>query len=166
LPQLAAHRLDIVLADEPASTTASMKVFNHSLGNCGVTFCAVPLLAKRLAAHFPKSLDDAPALLPSENTALRMTIERWFHEQGVRPRTLGEFEDPALMKAVAGEVQAVFPLHSIAVAEATQRFGFKTVGKAKGCRIDFYAITAERRIKHPAVAALTENAQTRILKSK
>lgn len=164
LPQLSAHRLDIVLTDEPAPSTASFRMFNHPLGSCGVTFCARPEMARRLKKGFPQSLAAAPAFLPAEKTALRMTVERWFDALGFRPVVIGEFEDPALMKAVAAEFDGVFPLHSVAVDEAVQRLGFKKVGDARGCRLEFHAITAERRIKHPAVVAVTEGGGRKVFK--
>jgi LysR family transcriptional regulator, transcriptional activator of nhaA len=162
LEQLAAHRLDIVLTDEPAPSTVSFRTFNHPLGTCGVTFCARPEMARRLRKDFPQSLASAPAFLPAEKTALRMTVERWFDALGFRPIVIGEFEDPALMKAIASEFDGFFPLHSVDVEEAVQRLGFKKVGEARGCRLEFHAITAERRIKHPAVVAVTESARARV----
>src|SRR6185295_8463311 len=93
--QLQAHRLDIVLADEPASSTLKAKTFNHRLGHSGITFCARPPLAGKLRHKFPQSLDGAPALLPSENMGMRKVLESWFDAQGIRPRVIGEFEDSA-----------------------------------------------------------------------
>jgi LysR family transcriptional activator of nhaA len=162
LPQLAQHRLDLVIADEPASSSLKFKTFNHLLGGCGVAFCAVPSVAARLRRRFPDSLNGAPALLPTENTSLRRTIQRWFDESQIHPRILAEFEDSALMRTFAVDVQGFFPVHSVAVAETTARYGFKLVGEAGDCRNDFYAITAERRLKHPAILAVTENAQLRL----
>src|ERR1700722_8932811 len=86
LADLAAHRLDLVLADQPATMGVSGKVFNHLLGECGVVFCAVPELVAKLRRGFPKSLDGAPALLPMSNSGLRRSLETWFHAVGVRPR--------------------------------------------------------------------------------
>ncbi|MEO8350419.1 MAG: LysR family transcriptional regulator [Chthoniobacteraceae bacterium] len=162
LAQLAVHRLDIILADEPAPTSVKVKTFNHPLGSCGVMWFAEPGLAGKLRRKFPESLRDQPALLPSENTSLRMLIERWFDGQNVRPQVLAEFDDSALMEAVAGQIGACFPLHSVVKDEALKRYGFRVVGEASDCRADFYAITAERRIKHPAVVAVTAHAQTRL----
>ena len=119
-------------------------------------------MAKRLRKDFPQSLASAPAFLPAEKTALRMTVEKWFDTLGFRPVVIGEFEDPALMKAIASEFDGVFPLHTVAVEEAVQRLGFKKVGEARGCRLEFHAITAERRIKHPAVVAITERTGTKV----
>ena len=93
LGQLAVHRLDIVLADEPASSSTNFKTYNHSLGETGTTFCAERKLAAKLKRHFPKSLNDAPALLPTENTSLRRALEIWFREQEIQPRIVAEFED-------------------------------------------------------------------------
>ena len=162
LPQLAQHRLDLVIADEPASSSLKFKTFNHLLGGCGVSFCALPEVARQLRRRFPSSLHAAPALLPTENTSLRRVVQRWFDEHQIHPRILAEFEDSALLRTFAVDVQGFFPVHSVAVAETVARYGFKVIGAAVDCRNDFYAITAERRLKHPAILAVTENAQLRL----
>ena len=95
--QLQAHRLDIVLADEPASSSLKAKTFNHRLGRSGVTFCAVPAIAKKLRRNFPQSLNGATALLPTENMGMRAVLETWFDTKGIHPRLLGEDQDSALM---------------------------------------------------------------------
>ncbi|MEA3208976.1 MAG: LysR family transcriptional regulator, transcriptional activator of nhaA [Chthoniobacter sp.] len=162
LPQLAQHRLDLVLADEPSPSSLNFKTFNHPLGGCGVSFCAAPKLAARLRRGFPGSLHEAPALLPSENTSLRHIIQRWFDRHAVQPRVLAEFEDTALMRVFAVDGEGFFPVHSVAVAETVGHYGFKVVGEAEDCRNEFFAITAERRLRHPAIIAVTENAQLRL----
>ena len=159
LAQLAAHRLDIVLADEPASSSTNFKTHNHSLGETGTIFCAEKKLAAKLKPHFPKSLHDAPALLPTENTSLRRALETWFREQKIQPRILAEFEDLALMKVMAAEGRGFIALPSVAVNEAVDRYGFQTIGRTEKCRVQFHAITAERRIAHPAVALITSQAR-------
>ena len=83
LVELAAYRLDVVLADEPASSGVNAKVFNHLLGECGVTFCAEAKLARKLKRGFPKSLNGAAALLPMANSGLRRSLEKWFHASGI-----------------------------------------------------------------------------------
>lgn len=155
LAQLAAHRLDIVLADEPASSSANFKTYDHSLGETGATFCAESALAARLKRRFPQSLDGAPALLPAENTALRRALETWFRAQHIRPRVVAEFEDLALMKVMAAEGRGFITVPSVAHQDAVSRYGFRVFGHAPQCRIQFHAITAERRIAHPAVAVIT-----------
>ena len=159
LEQLAAHRLDIVLADEPASSSLKFKAFTHLLGESGVTFCAAPRLAGRLRRGFPASLHEAPALLPTDNTALRRCLERWFQERQIRPQVVAEFDDAALMKVMAADEKGFAPLPSVVAAEAITRYGLKKVGSTEECKEQFYAITAERRIRHPAAVAITQNAR-------
>jgi LysR family transcriptional activator of nhaA len=164
LAQLASMRLDIVLADEPASTGLPFKTFNHLLGSSGVTFCASADLAKRLRRGFPKSLNGAPALLPAQNTNLRRSLEKWFQALGIRPRILAEFEDGALMKAIASGGRGFIPLASVVADEAVARYKFQVIGATEKCTDQFYAITAERRLAHPAVVLITENAQKKLFR--
>ena len=160
LAQLAAYRLDIVLADEPAPSSLPIKVFNHLLGECGVTFCAAPKLAATLKRKFPKSLNDAPVLLPATNTALRQSLEKWFHAEGLRPRLVAEFDDAALMKVAAVDGLGFFALPTVVTKEAITRYGFQIIRRTEDCRQQFYAISPERKLTHPAVQAITTQAQT------
>ena len=159
LAQLAAHRLDIVLADEPASSSTNFKTYNHSHGETGTTFCAEKKLAAKLKRNFPQSLNDAPALLPTENTSLRRALETWFREQQIQPRIVAEFEDLALMQVMAAEGRGFIALPSVAVNDAVGHYGFQAIGRTEKCRVQFHAITAERRIAHPAVALITSPAR-------
>ena len=155
LAQLAAHRLDIVLSDEPASSRIHFKTFSHSLGETGTTFCAEKRLAAKLKRGFPKSLHDAPALLSAENTTLRRALETWFRAERIQPRVVAECEDLALMKVMAAEGRGFIAMPTCATNDAVGHYGFQTIGKADRCRMQFHAITAERRIAHPAVALIT-----------
>lgn len=162
LAQLASHRLDIVLADEPAPSSTKVKTFNHLLGECGVSFCATPKISLQLRKGFPQSLHEAPMLLPVENTSLRRSLEQWFRALSIKPQVVAEFEDAALMKVVAAEGRSVIPVPTVVLKEATTRFGLKLIGSTDQCRDEFYAITAERRITHPAVVLIAEKAQARL----
>lgn len=159
LSQLAAYRLDIVLADEPAPSSLPIKVFNHLLDECGVTFCADPKLAATLKRKFPKSLTDAPVLLPASNSALRQSLEKWFQAGEIRPRVVAEFDDAALMKVAAVDGLGFFALPTLVVNEAVARYGFQILGRTDDCRQQFYAISSERKLTHPAVLAITSKAR-------
>jgi len=157
LAQLAAHRLDIVLSDEPASSSTNVKTFSHPLGETTTTFCAAKPLAAKLRRGFPKSLHDAPALLPAENTSLRRALERWFREQHIAPRVVAEFEDLALMKVMATEGRGFIAVPTVALKDAVAHYNFQAIGAASRCRSQFHAVTVERRIAHPAVALITRH---------
>lgn len=163
LPLLANHRLDLILADEPAGGGHRFKVFNHSLGSCGVSFCATPKLAAKLRRGFPHSLDQAPALLPTEGSLLRRGVEQWFHQHSIKPRIVGEFDDAALMLFFGREAAGFLPIPSIASDDAQSTFKLAVIGEAPSCRCHIHALTAERRLTNPAVLAITQHAQSTAL---
>lgn len=154
--QLNTHRLDVVLSDEPASPGIAGKVFNHLIGSSSVTFLAMPNLAKKLKGRIPRILDDAPALLPTQNCSLRRDLEKWFRSIGIQPRVVAEFEDAALMKIVATSGLGFIAVPTEVAAEAVERYGFVPIGRTKDVTTHFYAITAERRFTHPAIVALSK----------
>lgn len=159
LAQLITHRLDVVLADEPASGNLKVRTFNHRLGDSRLTICAVGGLVQKLRKGFPKSLNHAPALLPAANSSAGRTIVKWFETVGVQPRVLAEFEDLALLKAVASDGKGFVALPKAELEEARRHYGFQEIGRTKSAVESFYAITAERRISHPAVVEITQRAQ-------
>ncbi|HEX7654226.1 MAG TPA: LysR family transcriptional regulator [Verrucomicrobiae bacterium] len=158
LTQLATHQLDLVLSDEPAPANDDFKVVSHALGQSGITLCAPPKLADSLKRDFPRSLHRAPALLPSENTSLRRSLEAWFRLHRVKPNIVAEFEDLALMKVMAAGGRGFIAIPSLALPDAVTRYHFRPIGEANGCHVEFYAIAAERRIAHPAVQAVIQAA--------
>ena len=160
--QLQAHRLDVVLADEPATTSLKAKTYNHRLGRSGVTFCAVPKLAQKLRKGFPHSLQGAPALLPSENMGMRWALEAWFEQQGVRPKLVGEFEDSTLMEVAASGGLGFTTVHTVVDQAALKHYGLKVIAKVEECGSDFYAITGERIVKHPLAKEITNNAHSQL----
>jgi LysR family transcriptional activator of nhaA len=159
LAHLASHRLDIVLADEPAPSASNLRVFSHLLGESGIVFCAEPVLASRLKRGFPLSLRDAPALLPTPDTPLRRSLEEWFHHQHIRPRLVAEFDDPALMQVMAAEGLGFLPLPNVVLSETVDQYRLRLIGRTEACRQQFYVISAERRLVHPAVLAITQQAE-------
>jgi LysR family transcriptional regulator, transcriptional activator of nhaA len=159
LGELAAYRLDLVLTDEPASSGVIGNVFNHFLGECGVTFCAEPRLAAKLRRGFPKSLNGAPALLPMSNSGLRRSLEKWFHAMSVRPRLVGEIEDPAFVNILALHGLGFMAVPTLVAKEIVTRFGFRAIGRTDECQQQFYAITPERKLAHPAVTTITSKAK-------
>jgi LysR family transcriptional activator of nhaA len=155
--QLNTHRLDVVLSDEPASPGIAGKVFNHLLASSAITFCAMPALARQLKGRFPRNLDGAPALLPTQNCSLRRDLEKWFGSAGVVPRVVAEFEDAALTKIVATSGHGFIAVPTVVASEAVERYGFVPLGRTKEVESRFYAMTAERRFTHPAILALTQH---------
>ncbi|HSN91444.1 MAG TPA: transcriptional activator NhaR [Anaeromyxobacteraceae bacterium] len=161
LAQLALHELDVVLADVPASEEVKVKAFNHRLGDCGLALFAAAGLA-HLRKGFPRSLHGAPALLPAPGTALRRGLDAWFEATAIQPTVVGEFDDSALMTAFGARGLGFFAAPRVLEAEIREQYGVTVLGRAEEVREAFYAITVERRLRHPAVVAIAEAARDEI----
>lgn len=159
LAELADHRLDMVLADEPITGMARTKAFNHLLGTCGVTLFGTAALAKRFRKGFPGSLDGAPFLLPTQGSGLRRALDRWMEENSIRPLVTGEFKDSALLKAFGQAGVGLFAGPTAIEEEIRSHYHAAVVGRVPTVTESFYAISVERRVKHPAVAAICEAAR-------
>ena len=158
LAELAVFRLDLVLADAPVGPSVSVRAYNHLLGECGVSLCGTDRLAAAYRKGFPRSVDGAPFLLPRRNSALRGALDEWFDRERIRPSIVGEFEDTALMKTFGEAGAGLFPVALPTAAAVRRRYGVREIGKADGVRQRFYAITVERKLRHPAVVAVVGKA--------
>ncbi|MFN3326685.1 MAG: transcriptional activator NhaR [Bryobacteraceae bacterium] len=162
LSELARHDLDLVLSDGPAASHASVRAFSHLLGASQIGLFGSKQIVERVRRGFPRSLDGAPILLPMEGTTLRRSLDHWFTQQGFRPEIVAEFEDSALMKVFGQEGAGLFPAPMAVAADVRRRYHVLQAGILDGVEERFFAITVERKLKHPAVLALTEAARSEL----
>lgn len=161
LAGLAIQSLDLVIADGPMPANSNVRGYNHLLGECGVVFLAAPALAKQYKKGFPASLDGAPFLLPGEDSALRPRLLRWFDKERIRPRVVGEFDDGALLKEFGEAGAGIFVMPSVVAPQIRRQYSVLEVGRSSTVVEQFYAISVERRITHPAVVAISSAARKR-----
>jgi len=154
LADLALHRLDVVLTDRAAPVGGNLKVFSTRLGDFATGLYATPDLAERYRSGFPGSLNGAPMLLPSRHTALRNRIDRWLESQGLRPKVVGEFEDSALLTTFGRGGLGIFPAPLALAEQVGTQLNAQSLGAMTGVSEQIYAISNERRIRHPAIEVL------------
>ncbi len=159
MAQLALHRMDLVIADEPLTNRLSVKAFNHALGSSPMSFFASAALQKKMHGPFPQCLNGVPMLVPGGSSAVRPQFETWLTRHQLRPNVVGEFADGALMKAFGREGRGVFMSPSVMEQDTAKQYAVQVVGRSSEVVEDFYAISVERRITHPAVAAITHAAR-------
>jgi LysR family transcriptional activator of nhaA len=159
---LSVHALDLLITDAPVTPAANVRAFNHLLGECGTTVFGTPDLAARHRAGFPHSLDGAPFLLPLHGATIRRALDTFFHQCGVRPSVTGEYADSALMKVFGQNGYGLFAAPTVLEEEVRQQHGVDVVGRLPELTQQFYAVSAERRIEHPAVTAIANAARTRL----
>ena len=159
LARLAIHELDMVLSDSPVGSQVSIRAFSHLLGESGVSVFAAKHMATRYRRRFPASLDGAPFLVPTYNTALRRSLDHWFESEGIRPLIVAEFEDSALLKVFAQAEIGLFAAPTMIMDEIQRQYRMQLVGRLEPLREQYYAISVERKMKHPAVVAIAEAAR-------
>ena len=162
LAQLALHRLDLVIADEPLSRRMSVKAFNHALGTTTMSFFCAPALRAQLKGPFPQCLNDAPMLIQGVASSVRQQLEGWLTQHQIRPRVVGEFDDGALMTAFGREGRGVFMSPAVLEQEIVAQYGVEVIGRSSELVEEFFAVSVERRITHPCVAAITQAARGRL----
>lgn len=156
---LAVNELDIVLSDMPVGPSLRIRAYSHLLGECGTGFFATPALARKYTKGFPASLSNAPMLLPAEGSSLRRSLDHWFTAHEVQPRVVGEFTDSALLKAFGQAGMGVFPAPTVIAPEIERQYQVRLVGESADINERYYAISVERRLRHPAVLAIREQAR-------
>ncbi|MFV1994442.1 MAG: LysR family transcriptional regulator [Verrucomicrobiales bacterium] len=166
LAELSIHRLDLVIADAPIGGAVSINAFNHFLGSSGVTFFGTQDLADRYRKNFPDSISGAPLLVPSEGTLLRRSIDRWLSSRGYVPRIRAEFHDSALLKVFGREGAGLFLGPTIIETEICREYNVEVVGRTDEILESFYAITVERKVRHPVALAITRTAREKLFGDK
>jgi LysR family transcriptional activator of nhaA len=162
LAELAAHRVDLVVAGAPIPPSMSVRAYNHRLGESGMSFFAAGRLHKSLKGKFPACLDGAPMLFPTVDVAVRSTLDRWLEKNNLRPRVIGEFNDSALMKAFGKRELGVFIGPTVIESEIETQYGAKAIGRTREITEEFFAISVERRVKHPCVVAIAETSRSEL----
>ncbi|MBE2262318.1 MAG: transcriptional activator NhaR [Burkholderiaceae bacterium] len=162
LAQLALNRLDLVIADEPLSRRVSVKAFNHPLGSSPMSFFCAPALRATLTDEFPRCLNGAPMLIQGSESSARQQLEAWLQRHQLHPRIVGEFDDGALMKAFGREGRGVFMSATVLEEETVDQHGVEVIGRSTEMVEEFFAVSVERRITHPCVAAITNAARSQL----
>ncbi|MGV6393322.1 transcriptional activator NhaR [Pseudomonas caspiana] len=162
LADLAIQRLDLVISDSPMPTHLDIKGYSQKLGECGISFFATTELFERYGQNFPFGMQGAPLLIPGQETVVRSRLMRWFAELKVQPRIIGEFDDSALMKAFGKSGSGIFVAPSVIADEVQAQYGVVLLGQTDAVTESFYAISVERKIKHPGIVAITEGARRKL----
>lgn len=159
LGKLAIHQVDLILADATIPKDLHVKAFNHALGECGLVFLATDSIRQELSGAFPACLDGAPMLLPTRGAAMRRSLESLFEEHNVKPRIAAEVADSAMLKVMGAAGRGVFAIPDIIEEDVCRQYAVQPIGRDSAYRERFYAISSERRIRHPSVLAICDAAR-------
>ena len=162
LGELALHNVDLVLSDTPVTGAMKVRAFNHLLGESTIAVFGTKELARKYRKGFPQSLNEAPFLLQGRASAVRRSLETWLDSHDLHPLIRAEFDDSALLKVFGQAGEGLFAAPFVMKDEICRQHEVELVGEIPAIREHFYAISAERRIKHPAVLAISSAARNDI----
>jgi LysR family transcriptional regulator, transcriptional activator of nhaA len=162
MADLSIHALDLVISDTPIAPTVKVRAFTHPLGECSVTLFGTAALAADTRRAFPGSLSGVPFIAPAEGSAMRRALEQWFVEQGVRPRFVAEVDDSGLVKTFGEAGYGVFAAPSVVADEVKAKYGVEEIATLDSVRERFYALSVDRKLKHPAVVAICDAARQEV----
>lgn len=163
LGDLALHKLDVVLSDSPAPTT--FHVYNHKLGECGLSMLAAPTLAKKYRKGFPRSLEGAPLLLPTDRTALRRSLDRWMDERRLFPDIVAEFANSVLLNVFGQAGEGIFPVPTAIQENVKKQYGAWLVGRLPEVVNMFYAISVQKRVQHEVAVNILKHARNKLFQT-
>lgn len=151
-PALAAHQVDLVVANEPPPASLKAALLCRRAGRFAVSFVAAPSLKKRYRPQ--QGLDGFPVVVPTRESHLRRELERWWADQGVCPDIIAEFDDAAAMCEMAAEGAGATPLTAPVLVSAVKRYGLSTLPLRTGIHEELFVVTAERQFLHEGVRTL------------
>jgi LysR family transcriptional activator of nhaA len=160
LADLSVHKLDLVLADSPLNPALNIRAYNHFLGESPIAFFAAADMAARYREDFPRSLNAATMLMPTSSSALRRALDFWLDREQLKPIVVAEIEDRALMKAFGEAGAGIFTAPQAVEKDVLVKYAVEVIGRTDEIKERLYVISAERRIKHPAVSMITEAARS------
>lgn len=158
--QLAVNSVDVVLSDAPISAQYNVKTYSHYLGESTTSFFASPYRAANYRKNFPRCLHGAPMLMPADASSLGRSVKQWLRDNNLHPKVKGYFEDSALLKAFGKAGEGIFFMPSIIEKAVIQELNVRCIGRVEDLVESYYAITAHRRIRHAAVAAIYQTARS------
>ncbi len=161
LADLAIDKLDLILTDRPLQPGSHVKAYNHQLVESGFTFFAASLLAAKCRAGFPQSLSGQPFLMQGKESVARQRLDSWLEKQKIKPNIIAEFDDSALMKCFGQENHGVFTAPTILEETIVSLYQVEIIGRTEQIKEHYYAISPERRLKHPAILEIVNAVQQR-----
>lgn len=159
LADLSVHKLDLVLSDRIVPTELNVRAYNHELGSSDMAFFAPQGWTHDVTDNYPHCLSEVPVLMPDSSSALRRNLDHWFDEKEIVPNVVAEFDDSALMKTFGEAGLGAFPAPHMIADEVSRCFNARAIGAVDGVTEHFTAISPQRRLRHPSVISIAENAK-------
>ena len=93
--------------------------------------------------------------MPGLHSSLRRRLLHWYRDHGLEPRIVAEIADCAVLKVFGQRGMGMFAVPTAVEVDVARQYEVERIVVLEGVREEYYAISVERRIRNPAVAAIT-----------
>ena len=150
---LAALHLDLVLTNQPPPADALTAFIVQKLDEQPVSLIGVPDLCHP-ELSLSQRLAQAPLILPTAASGLRMGFDALVGRLGVRPQIAAEVDDMAMMRLLAREGVGLAVLAPIVVRDELASGALVESAKLPNLTEAFYGVSVERRFPNPLLTLL------------
>ncbi len=161
LGRLAAHSLDLVLANQPVVGDEERAFRCRRVARQKVSLVGHPRRSKLV--RFPKDVANVALLLPGPDSAIRTSFDAICEKLKIPIRILAEIDDMAMIRLLARDSEAVALLPPVVVRDELNSGVLRELAVVPGLYENFYAITIERRYQHPLVKVLLSRSVSELL---
>lgn len=154
LRELSNHRVDLLVTPHPPAPAMHQRIYSRCVGKSPLIICGAPQFA-HLKKGFPKSLDGAPFIFPSQDQSqLRQELEMYFSHKRIEPDLIAETEDLAVQKLLALHGLGLVAVPEIAAYELLGRGALIEIGRPQDVCEELFLVSASRKIENPISSAL------------
>jgi LysR family transcriptional activator of nhaA len=153
LGQLETHKLDLVLANQPAAVDADSEFQNTLLAEQPVSLVGRPSKHKT-KFKFPDDLSGIPIVLPARGSAVRSAFDALVGSARIKLDIVAEVDDMAMLRLMARENTGLTLVPPVVVIDELCSGFLVERYQVPKLREQFYAIARRRRFPNALVAEL------------
>lgn len=154
--ELANHRVDLVISNFVPTLVENSGLYSRSLGRAPVLACGSKEFLG-LKKGFPRSLGQAPWVVPTVHSKLRHDLEHYMRTAGIPMDIVAETQDTAVQKLMGVAALGLVPLPAPAAQELLRRKELFEIGEIEGVHEELFLVSASRKIVNPVSSALMKS---------
>jgi LysR family transcriptional activator of nhaA len=158
LQRLDEHKLDLVLANQPAIADRDSAFQNTLLAEQAVSLVCQPASLPQ-NFRFPDDLATVPIVLPGRGSAVRSSFEALIGHADIRPTIIAEIDDMAMLRLFARTTSGVTLVPPVVVTDELRSGQLIELCRVEALREEFYAITRRRQFPMPLLGEILGNAR-------
>ncbi|PSF12164.1 LysR family transcriptional regulator [Marinobacter fuscus] len=161
LRRLSAHRLDLVLSNQPVHGDEENPWRCRRIARQTVSVIGPP--GQESTGAFPALLQEQPLILPDASSNIRQAFDQLCEHHQLRPEIIAEVDDMAMMRLLTRDSGHFAILPPVVVRDELKNGELTDYGALPGVYEEFYAIRIRRQFESPALRELMAQKSEQLL---